>query len=89
MRTFALYSAKNIGFFKIYGASARTRGVEPVRTLFGQRGEGGSIFRDFVRTAFMNAHNLLCSKFTHELTIWLHDKYFAESTNVILDFTFV
>jgi len=34
-------------------ASARTRGGEPVRTYFGQGGEA-SIFRDFVRTSFMD-----------------------------------
>jgi len=41
MRTFALFGAKNFGFFEIYGVSARTRGK-------------GSIFRDFVRTSFMD-----------------------------------
>jgi len=35
MRTSALFGAKNFGFFEIY-VSARTRGVEPVRT----RGRG-------------------------------------------------
>jgi len=40
---------KNIGFFEIYGMSARTREVEQVRT----RGEE-SIFREFVRTSFMD-----------------------------------
>jgi len=36
--------------FKIYGVSARTRGgIKPVRT----RGRG-SVFRDFVRTSFMD-----------------------------------
>jgi len=45
MRTSALFGAKNIGFFEIYGVSARTRkeGVEPVRTFFG-KGEGGQFF---------------------------------------------
>jgi len=42
MRTSTLFGAKNIGFFEIYGVSARTRGgVEPVRTFCRQR---GSIF---------------------------------------------
>jgi len=51
MRTSALFDAKNIGFFEIYRVSARTRGegFEPVRT----RGKGW-IFRDFVRTYFMD-----------------------------------
>jgi len=46
MRTSALFNAKkNFGFFEIYGVSARTRerGVEPVRTFFGQE-ERGQIF---------------------------------------------
>jgi len=43
MRTSTLIGKKY--FFEIYGVSARTRGVEPVRT-------GGSIFRDFVRSTF-------------------------------------
>jgi len=44
---------KNIGFFEIYGVPARTWGVEPVRTFCGQK-EKGSIFRNFVQTAFMD-----------------------------------
>jgi len=39
MRTSAFSGAKNFNFFLIYGASARTRGVDPVRKFFGQ-GEG-------------------------------------------------
>jgi len=39
IRTFALFSAKNFGFFEIYSVSAHTRGV---------------IFRDFARTSFMD-----------------------------------
>jgi len=38
MRTSALFGVKNFGFFKIYGVSARTRGVEPERTFFEQGG---------------------------------------------------
>jgi len=38
MQTSALFSTKNVGFFDIYGVSARTRGVEPVRTFSGQGG---------------------------------------------------
>jgi len=41
MRTAALFGAKNLGFFEIY--------VVP----HGQ-GESGSIFRDFVRSSFMD-----------------------------------
>jgi len=33
MRTSTLFGANNFGFFEIYGASARTRGVEPVWIL--------------------------------------------------------
>jgi len=41
----AHFSAKNIGFFEIYGVSARTRGwgVEPVRTFFGQGGRRSNV----------------------------------------------
>jgi len=40
MQTSALFNAINLGFFEIYGVSARTReeGVEPVR-IFGGQGE--------------------------------------------------
>jgi len=38
MWTSALFNAKNIGFFEIYGMSARAREVEPVQTFFGQGG---------------------------------------------------
>jgi len=41
MRTSALFG-KNLGFFEIYGVSTQTRG------------EGESIFRDFVHTSFMD-----------------------------------
>jgi len=42
MRTSALFSAKNFRYFKIYGVSARTRWVEPVRTR--EEGANFSIF---------------------------------------------
>jgi len=45
---------KKYGFFEIYGVPARTKGVESVRTFFVGKGEGDSIFRDFVRTSFMD-----------------------------------
>jgi len=43
MRTSVIFGAKNFGFFKMFGMSARTRGVKPVRTFFGQ-GRGGQFF---------------------------------------------
>jgi len=56
IRTSALFDVKNFRFFKIYGVPARTRGreVETVRTFFELGVERGSIFRDFVRTSFMD-----------------------------------
>jgi len=39
MRTCALFDAKKLRIFRNYGVSARIRGVEPVRTFFGQRGQ--------------------------------------------------
>jgi len=51
MRTFALFGVKIFRFFKIYGASARTREVEPERTRGRKR---GLIFQHFVRTSFMD-----------------------------------
>jgi len=40
MWTSALFGAKNVGFFEIYGVTARTGGeVEPVRTFCEQGGE--------------------------------------------------
>jgi len=55
MRTSALFGAKNFGFFEIFGVSARTRreGVELVQTFCGHGG-GGSIFRDFLQSSFMD-----------------------------------
>jgi len=47
MRASAFFGAKNFGFFKIYGVSARTSGegvVEPVRTFFGQVGRRSQFF---------------------------------------------
>jgi len=48
MRTSALFGAKNLGFFKIYGVSARGSGVEPVRT----KGEGKVNFSRFCADVF-------------------------------------
>jgi len=39
-------------FFEIYGVSARTTGVEPVRKFFRQVGSGSQFFCDFVRTSY-------------------------------------
>jgi len=47
MRTSTLFSQKNSRVFEIYGVSARTRGVK------------GLIFRDFVRTSFMDGPLIL------------------------------
>jgi len=46
IRASALYGAKNFGFLKINGVSARTRGIEQVRTFFG-KGEKGVNFSRF------------------------------------------
>jgi len=53
MRKSTLFSAKNSGFFEIYGGREKREGgrVEPVRTFFGTRGEG-SIFPRFCADAF-------------------------------------
>jgi len=42
MWVFALFNAKNLGFFEIYGVSARTMG------------RGGRFFCNFVRMPFMD-----------------------------------
>jgi len=55
MWTSALFSAKNIGFFKIYGVSARTRGIEPVRTFCGQGRRGGQFFAILCGRPFKDA----------------------------------
>jgi len=44
------FGAKNFRFFEIYGASAQTREVEPVRTFYGQ--EGGGNFSGFYADLF-------------------------------------
>jgi len=56
MRMSALFGAKKLRIFQIYGVFARTKGkgVEPVRKFFGQWGKGGSIFRGIVRTSFID-----------------------------------
>jgi len=53
MWTSALFDAKNFGFFKIYGMSARKReeGGSASADFFGQ---GGPIFFDFMRTSFVD-----------------------------------
>jgi len=57
MRTSALFSGKNFGFFEIYGVSALTgrEGVEPVRTFCGQKGRE-SIFLQFCADVFYGRH---------------------------------
>jgi len=57
MLTSALLGAKSFEFFEIYGVRKDKRGegeVEPVRTFFGQEGEGMTNFCNFVRTSFMD-----------------------------------
>jgi len=43
-------------FIETYGVSTRTKGkgVKAVQTFFGQEVQGGPIFRDFVRTTYIN-----------------------------------
>jgi len=50
----ALFGAKIIGFFEIYGVSARTRGVKSVRTFFG-KGERGQFFAILCRRLLWTA----------------------------------
>jgi len=74
VRTSALFSTKNVGCFEIYGVSARIRegkgGIEPVRAFCGK---GGSIFRDFVRTSFMDGPlSFICTKFSYESLLFRH-----------------
>jgi len=61
MWTPVLFGAKTIGFFEIYSVSTRTRGrggglVWASADIFWTR-EEGSIFRDFVRTSFMDGNS--------------------------------
>jgi len=53
MRTFALFGAKYFKIFEIYVVFAQTKGVEPLRTYFGQGGRGVN-FSGFVRTSFID-----------------------------------
>jgi len=52
MRTSALFGVKNLGFFGIYGVSARTRGGGVSQC--GHFRTEKSIFRDFVLMSFMD-----------------------------------
>jgi len=54
MWTSALFAVKNIGFFKIHGVSARTRGEWLNQCGHFVDNGRGSIFRDFVQTSFMD-----------------------------------
>jgi len=56
MRKSALFGVKNFEFFEIYGVSARTRGEGGLSHCghFADNGGRGSIFRNFVRTSFMD-----------------------------------
>jgi len=53
MRTSALFGTKNFEIYMVCPHGQRGRGIEPVRTFCGQGGRE-SIFRDFVRTSFMD-----------------------------------
>jgi len=48
------FGAKYFGFFEIYGVPAQTRGVEPVRSHFSEKGGVNYSIRDFVRTSSMD-----------------------------------
>jgi len=47
------YSAKNFGYFEIYGYVRTDKGERGLWTFCGQVRKG-SIFRDFVRTSFID-----------------------------------
>jgi len=53
MRTSALFGAKILAFFNIYGASAQTGGGG--LSQCGHYVDKRSILRDFVRTSFMDS----------------------------------
>jgi len=57
MRTSTLFGTKNFEFFEIYGVSARTRGVKPVRTFCGQGVKGGQFFVILCRRLLWTAPN--------------------------------
>jgi len=59
---------KYSGLFEIYGVSARTRGVEPVRTFFG-REEEGQFFAILCGRLLWTAHDLLISNQLHNYVI--------------------
>jgi len=59
MRTFTLYGAKNFGFLEIYDVTARTKGLSQCVHFANKRGWRGSIFRDFVRTIFIDGQSLI------------------------------
>jgi len=74
-RTSALFGVKN-GFFKIYGVSAQTRRVEPVRTFFGKEGEG-QIFAILCGRALWSAPKKItidCVKINKSSMACLHDQ---------------
>jgi len=54
MRTSALFGSKNFEFFDIYGVSARTGGGGLSQCGYFSDKVEGSMFRDFVRTSFMD-----------------------------------
>jgi len=52
MRTSVLFKAKNFGFFKIYGVSARTKGWRQCRHFTGMGGD--QFFAIFCADSFMD-----------------------------------
>jgi len=55
MRTSELFGAKTFGFLEIYGMSARSREEELNQCRhFSNKTRGRVIFRNFVRTSFMD-----------------------------------
>jgi len=54
MQTSTLFDAKNFGFFEIYDMSARTGERRVIQCGHFTDKREGVIFRDFVRTSFMD-----------------------------------
>jgi len=61
----ALFGAKIIGFFEIYGVSATDKGGGGLSQCgyFADKGGGGVNFLRFLRTSFMDGPNCLLKRF--------------------------
>jgi len=59
------FGAKSISF-KVYGVSARTRGVSALSNILWTRGKGGQFFCNFVRTSYMDFNFLRPFWFLHK-----------------------